>query len=286
MEILATWPVLVALSVLTYSISVLLQKVILRHDKSDPVAFAIIFQSLVGLVILAAALTHGFAVPNLAKYWLNVLIMVTLYGGANVIIFKALKVIDASTFTILFASRAFWTIAGALLFLGEGYSWARLVGTLLIIMSIGLVSWKKQKVGLGRGELLALLAGLLFGLAFVNDAFIIQGSDVLSYEAIAFILPTLGILAVQPRSVKKMPHLLSKGFLVKLLALSVLYGASAVTVFMAYKVGHNAAQIAPLVQTTTVVTVILSIIFLGEKTSLVRKSIGAVLSFVGVVLVG
>lgn len=286
MNILTTWPILVAISVITYSISVLLQKVILRNDKSDPVAFAVVFQALVGVVIGIGALAHGFAMPDLSRYWVNVLMMVVLYGAGNIVIFHALKLIDASTFTILFASRAFWTIVGALLFLGERYTWARLVGTLLIITSIVLVSWKKQKVGLGKGELLGLLAGVLFGVAFVNDAFIVQNSDVLSYEAIAFLLPTLGILLVQPKAVKKMPHLLKGDFLVKLLVLSIFYGISAVAVFMAYKAGHNASQIAPLVQTTTVVTVVLSIIFLKEKTALLRKSVGAVISFIGVVLVG
>jgi len=114
----------------------------------------------------------------------------------------------------------------------------------------------------------------------------VQNSDVLSYEAIAFFLPAAGILLLQPHAIRKMPHLLSGRFLMKLVIVSILYGASAVTVFLAYKVGHNASQIAPLVQTTTVVTVVLSIIFLKEKTALVRKSVGAVVSFIGVVLVG
>ena len=286
MNIFASWPVLVAISVVTYAVSVLLQKVILRHDKSNPVAFAIVFQTLVGVVIAIAALFHGFVMPDLAKYWSNMSVMVVLYGAGNIIIFNSLKLVDASTFTILFASRAFWTIVGALLFLGEHYTWARLVGAVLIVISIVLVSWKKRKLEFGKGELLGLLAGLVFGVAFVNDAFIVQNSDVLSYEALAFLLPTLAILLAQPRSVKHIPHLLKGSFLTKLLVLSILYGVSAVTVFMAYKVGRNASQIAPLVQTTTIVTVVLSIVFLKEKTALLRKSFGAAISFIGVVLVG
>jgi drug/metabolite transporter (DMT)-like permease len=286
MDILTTWPVLVAVSVSTYALSVLLQKVILRNDKSDPVAFAIVFQALAGSLIFVGAFLHGFELPDLSRYWANVLLMVVLYGAGNIVIFHALKLIDASTFTILFASRALWTIVGALVFLGEQYTWARLVGTLLIISSIALVSWSTQKIELGKGELLGLLAGVLFGAAFANDAVIVRNSDVLSYEALAFVLPAVGLLLAQPQAIRKMPHLLGGRILMKLVALSVLYGASAVTVFLAYKVGHNASQIAPLVQTTTVVTVVLSILFLKEKTALGRKSAGAIICFIGVVLVG
>jgi len=247
----------------------------------------VVFQALVGLVIGAAALVHGFSLPDLSHYWVNVVLMVILYGVGNICVFHALKIIEASTFTILLASRALWTIIGALLLLGESYTWLRLAGALLIISSIVLVSWKRrQKLALGKGEVFSLLAALFFGLAFVNDAFIIRGSDVLSYEAIAFVLPTIGILIAQPQAVKKIPHLLRKDSIMKLALLSAFYGVSAVTVFTAYKVGHNAAQIAPLEQTTTIVTVVLSIIFLKEKTALVRKSLGTVLSFVGIMLVG
>ena len=80
--------------------------------------------------------------------------------------------------------------------------------------------------------------------------------------------------------------MLSRNFLKKLGMLSILYAASAITIFSAYQVGRNAAQIAPLNQTSTILTVILAIIFLKERSQLVRKLLGGLLSFIGIVLVG
>ena len=280
------WQLLVLISVLTYAISVLLQKVILKDDDSDPIAYSIVFSLLTGVVTGVFALINGFHMPNLLAIWPNILLMVFCYGVGNILIFNALKIIDASEFTILFTTRAIWTVAGALLFLGEQYTFLKAFGALLIIIGVIVVSWKSQKLRFGKGELLSLGAGALFGIAFTNDAYIVQHADVMSYQTIAFILPALAVWLFKPKSTVKMMPLLKPKTAVRLLLLAVFYSISAITVFLAYQAGHNASQIAPLVQTTTIVTVILSIIFLHERNALFQKSIGTILSFIGIILVG
>ena len=280
-----SWQILVAISVVTYSISVLLQRLLLKNNKVDSVAFSIIFQLFTGILILVYALIRGFSTPNLIPLLPNLALMIILYGAGNVLIFKALKAVEASEFTIVFATRSLWTILAAILFLGESFSSKQLLGTGFILSSVALVSWQKG-LKLNRGTLISLLAALVFGLAFVNDAFIIRNFDVPSYLALAFIFPALAIWAITPASTGKMKSMLTNDFLQKLSLLGVLYATSAITIFLAYKVGRNAAQIAPLNQTATIVTVVLAIIFLKEKAQLARKIIGAIFSFIGVVLVG
>ncbi len=280
-----SWQILVAISVVTYSVSVLLQRLLLKNNKVDSVAFSIVFQLFTGVLILIYALIRGFSTPNLVPLLPNLALMILLYGAGNVFIFKALKAVEASEFTIIFATRALWTIFTAILFLGESFSSRQLLGTGLILSSVALVSWQKS-LKLNKGTLISLLAALAFGLGFANDAFIIRNFDVPSYLAIAFILPALAVWSVTPGSTSKIKSMLNKDFLKKLSLLGVLYATSAITIFLAYQVGRNAAQIAPLNQAATIVTVVLAIIFLKEKAQLARKIIGAILSFVGVVLVG
>lgn len=279
------WQILVAISVITYSISVLLQRVFLKNDKVDSVAFSIIFQLATGLLILVYAILRGFSVPNLVPLIPNLILTIILYGAGNVLIFKALKVVEASEFTIVFATRTIWTITAAILLLGEHFSLSQVLGTLLILSSLILVSWRK---GLkpGSGVLLSLTAAAFFGLAFINDAFIIRNFDVPSYLSIAFIAPALAIWMLFPKSTIKMRLMIEKKFLEKLAILSIFYAVSAITIFLAYQVGRNAAQIAPLNQTSTILTVILAIVFLKEGTQLGKKLLGAILSFIGIVLVG
>lgn len=263
----------------------MLQRVILKNDKTDPVAFSIVFQIFTGLLILIYSLIRGFSVPDLVPLLPNLILMTILYGAGNIFIFKALKTSEASQFTIIFATRTIWSITAAVLFLGEGFTAKQLLGTVLILSSIVLVAWQ-DKLRFGRGTLLSLVAAAFFGLAFANDASIVRNFDVPSYMAIAFIIPALAVWAIFPKSTIKMKPMLEKGFLKKLGILGIFYAVSALTIFFAYQIGRNAAQIAPLNQTSMILTVVLAIIFLKEKSQLGRKLLGLILSFIGILLLG
>jgi len=62
------WQLLTAISVVTLSISVLLQRLLLHKDKSDPYAYVVVFQGLVAFLIAVYALVHGFQMPGLQFY--------------------------------------------------------------------------------------------------------------------------------------------------------------------------------------------------------------------------
>lgn len=280
-----SWQILLLISIITYSLSVLLQRILLKKDKSDPIAYSIVFQLLTGILIGIYALFNGFSTPNLIPLIPNLLLMAILYGAGNVFIFSALKTIDASEFAIIFASRALWTVLGAIIFLKENFSPLQIMGTLLIITSVVLVSWKKQKFILSKGIVFSVFAALFFGLAFVNDALILNNFDVPSYVALAFIIPSFLIWTLYPKSTMKMKPLFGRKTLPKLLLLCFFYGISAITIYSAYQVGKNASQIATLDQTTTLVTVLLAVLFLKERSDLWRKLLGAIISIIGVILV-
>ncbi|MDP2672159.1 MAG: DMT family transporter [Candidatus Daviesbacteria bacterium] len=278
------WQLLVAISVVTYSISIILQRLLLKDDKSDPIAYSVVFQLLTGLIIGVYALIRGFSVPDLVPLIPNLVLMILLYGAGNIFIFKALKLGEASDFTILFASRTLWIIIAAVLFLKESFTLNQTLGTFLIIASVAIVTGKTKILHPQKSHIFALLGAAVFGLAFANDAFILRNFDVPSYLFIAFVAPALTVWALNPKSTQKMKPLLQGKSLQRLGILGVIYAVSAITIFLAYQIGRNAAQIAPLNQTSTMVTVILGILLLKERDNLPKKLLGAVISFVGVLL--
>lgn len=278
------WQLLVAISVFTYAFSVILQRVLLKDDKSDPVAYSVVFQLLTGLIIGAYALVRGFSVPDLMPILPNLLLMVLLYGAGNAFIFKALKLGEASDFTILFASRTLWIIVAAVLFLQESFTLNQALGTFLIIASVVIITGKAKILKPAKSHIFALIGAAAFGLAFANDAFILRNFDVPSYLFIAFVAPALAVWALNPKATQKMKPLLQGKSLQRLGLLGVIYAVSAITIFLAYQIGRNAAQIAPLNQTSTIVTVILGILLLKERDNLFKKLLGALISFFGVLL--
>ena len=112
-----TWEILLTISVLTFSVSILLQRVLLKDDQSDPIAYSIVYQLFTGILIGIYALFNGFTTPNLVQLIPNLILMIILYGGANIFMWNGLRMIDLSEFTIIFSSRALWTIIGGVVLL-------------------------------------------------------------------------------------------------------------------------------------------------------------------------
>jgi len=92
-----SWQILITLSIFLYSSSVLLQRVLLKNNKTDPISFAILFQTGVSLVIgLFVLITKGgINFPNLLPFFWSVVLMTVSYALANIFIFKSLKFTEA-----------------------------------------------------------------------------------------------------------------------------------------------------------------------------------------------
>ncbi|OGG11779.1 hypothetical protein A2Z00_05460 [Candidatus Gottesmanbacteria bacterium RBG_13_45_10] len=279
------WQAFLGLSILAEVCGRLIQRVLLRDDKSDPIAYLIVFLFVAGFLIGIYAVVTGFHIPPLGPILPNLLLMPVLYGAANVFIFKSLKSTEASVFTVLFASRALWLIFGALIFLHERFISTQFLGAFLIIAAVVLVSWKRQKISLQRGELYAILAALLFAVAILNDSFIVKTFDVVSYEAITYIATSLFIWLIYRHKTREVLSLARDTIIGKIAFLSIAYSISSVGYFMAYKLGNNAAQLGALYQLSSVLTVLFAIVLLNEKSNVKTKIFAGLLSFAGMLLV-
>jgi len=280
-----TWQIFIILSILSEAFGRLVQRIILKDDKSDPIAYAVVFQLLGAILIGTFTFYNGFKIPNLVPILLNVVFTPILWGGTNILIFKALKKTEASIFSILFATRAIWIIIAAVLFLGESFTTRQIFGTLLILTSVGLVSRKKETLHFDKGSILAILSSIALALAVVNDSFIIQSFDASTYLTYAYIAPGLLIWIVYPRSTGKIVAIFKNKILLKVGLLAFLYGSASLLYLYGYQLGNNAAQIASLFQISTLITVFLAIIILNERSHMLAKFSAAIFSFVGVLLV-
>lgn len=51
-----SWQLLTAISVLSLSVSVILQRTLIHRDKTDPFAYAVVFQGIVGILLMVVAI--------------------------------------------------------------------------------------------------------------------------------------------------------------------------------------------------------------------------------------
>lgn len=158
-------------------------------------------------------------------------------------------------------------------------------GTLLIILGVVLVTLKSAKVSFSRNEIYALLAGVCFGFANTNDRILLKTLNLYPFVFLAFVLPAVIVAIVKPNAARKMTAFLGKTLLTRMVVLCVVYAASAITFFAALQASPNSSQVASINLTNVILTVLLSIVFLRERTNIPKKLTGAVASFVGLILV-
>jgi drug/metabolite transporter (DMT)-like permease len=282
-----TWQILIWISVLLYAVSLLLQRVLLKDAKSDPISFSIFFQVGVAVIIgiIVFIIQGKIPIPNLSNVSWSLFAMVVLYSLANIFIFKSLKITEASRFTVIFSSKTLFAVIGATLFFKEGLVGPQWVGAILIILGVMAVSFKDFHTKLNVGDVMAFVAAILFGLANTNDRFLVKFFDPYSYVVIGFLLPGIAIGLFYPKKLAGLKVFIKKTFIFKMLLLCLMYGLSAVSFFAALQIAPNSSQVFTVGAFGAIVTVALSILILKERDFIARKILGAAMSVTGLLLV-
>lgn len=278
-----TWLTLALIGILSVSVANLFQKLAMKKEESDPVISTIAFQFITAIFAFIFSGIEGFKLPPVSLIFPNFLISTVFYGFGTLLIFKAIKEIEASEMAILVGASSIATIATAFLFLGERLSLLQFLGVLLILSSVVIAEFKRNSFKLNKGAVYALLGNVLYGLAVTNDTFILKSYDAISYTAIMLLLPGLLISIIYPLKFMSLIKNLKSHLSLNLGIFSFLYGIQAVTYYLALQTGALASQISIIFKSEIILTIILATIFLKERKNLIIKIIAAILVTVGVI---
>jgi len=280
-----TWQFYTAVSVVALSISIILQRILIHRDKINPFAYAVVFQAMVAIVISAFLIFQGFMLPNIKELWIPAVASMLLYGIGHVVYAKTLQKVEASVFSVLFASQAVWIMLLGVFWFNESLTALQIIGSALIFASI-LVLVKRQSLrSLDRGLILGLLTGLLFGLAITCWSYVGRHTDTLSWAALSFVGTSLSALLFYPKATRHMAPLFRGAILSRMMLLSVFYAIGCVAMLYAYKLG-TFTVVSPLRQTGIILTVLLALALLRtERKQVGRKLAAAAICSLGVVLI-
>lgn len=257
----------------------------MHKDKIDPFAYAVLFQGIVGVLLMIFAIYYGFRLLNIEIVIMPAVISILFYGIGHIVYAKTLQRVEASAFSVLFATQAIWIMLLGIILLNESMSVLQIAGTVLIFISVGVLAKNFRSIFSERGTLLGLFTGLMFGIATYSWSYVGRFTDTISWAAISFIGTALVAFLVRPSSVQKMKPLLKFGVLAKLAALAIFYGIGSLAMLFAYKYG-TFAIVSPLRQVSIIATVLLALSFIPKERSRVkRKILAAAICMVGVVLI-
>jgi drug/metabolite transporter (DMT)-like permease len=280
-----SWQILIGISVILASINSLLHRGLLKNEGSDAYAQSVVFTFLVGIFSLIILKVSGRHLSVLQWEQLPIFIAIALLSPlVFIFMFKGFKLIGASEHTMLLTSSRIWAILGAILFLKETPTITKLMGALLIIFGVILTEWKKERLKLNNGAIYVLLAAFFIAVAQTLAYFLLRNFDVLSFMVYNSLTATVLLLIFKPKIVRKFNFYFKIKNLINILFSSLNDGLANIFTFLAYQIGRNALQIGPLGATQIPLTVILAIIFLGERERLNQKIVGSLAALAGSVL--
>lgn len=278
-----SWQLLTIISILVFSSSTILHRILMKDRTSDPYTQTIVMYGLAGILSLVISVSLGrfhyqFSIDQL----LLLIPLACCISGGSVLLFKALQTLGASESSTLKSVQNLWVVFGAFILLGEPFSMMKVMGTIVIMLGIAVALWKRNQLTFGRGSLLIIISTLLYSSSDLLALFFVRDFDPLSLLVYISFLPVIVLLVLKPKSVTKISFYFkpSRAFVMGLLVLIDIVGT--LSVYTAYQVGRNAAQIGPLMGTITIVSVLMAIVFLKERDNMRNKLIGALIVVTGV----
>lgn len=280
------WQLLIAISVLLFSVNGLFHRILMKDESSDPYAQTIAFYGLGGMFAFVIAIFRGGFHYYISPSQIPLFFLLAIFAtAAPVFVFKSLKLIESSENTILLSSQKLWLVLGAFIFLQESFSLQKLVGTLIILLGITIAQWRKQQFVLNAGVVFVVLAALAYAIGDIISFHILRDFDAASFTVYLCFIPVITLLILKPKTISKLVFYRRPKYAVSIVTVAVDDTLAALAMYFAYQVGRNAAQIAPITGTQTIISVLLAIVILRERKHMVQKIIGAIAVMIGVLLV-
>lgn len=276
-----SWFFLALLSVIGVAIQSILQRLLMKGDKTDPYSYTIIFQSLLILLYVPIAIVHGFYFPHIGAPFLFFVLSAIFWGAATYFIFRAMHLLEASEVTILTTTGVIVTILISIVFLHEIFGYQKVLGTAITCIAVIMVTNLKKGFTYNKGVLFALLATSCAGIAIVLDGINVKNYDVISYSIIINALIVVMLLALRPRALTNWRNYFRSNFFKKMLPLGVFSVLQGLTVLLALQTPGVTAQVGAIRQSSVILTVIFAMVFLQERDNIFKKIIAASLVTVG-----
>jgi len=281
------WQIPAIISLITVSFANVLERHLMRHDKSDPIGYAIVFQFILAIFAFIFAILFGrWIPPNIQKMPINWLLSGVLWAGATLFGFKAIKSLSAGETNTLTSSASVISMLLGFALFKENLKPIVIFGAVLIFISIFVIYSRKLNFISRKGIIFALLAACCSGVAVVNDAYILKTYEAFSYTAISSLLPGILLLILFLPNFLKLIKTMNIKFIAIMIVFCILYVAQAIAYYFAFEKGAPVSQLSPLIRSSVVLTVILGAIFLKERDNLLRKVIASIIMLIGVLLLG
>jgi drug/metabolite transporter (DMT)-like permease len=234
------------------------------------------------LAILAFFVTgsyQDFHIPTDYRAFISVGFAVFFYGMFERNRFHAAKLLEASVLTIITNISAVVAFIGAAILYSEPITSEKLVGSLLILISLFMATYDKSiKNTSKKGILIGIFISIMLGFAWMLDKNGTMYFNSETYSIFVWVFPL--ILICFPKISIAEVKLEFKGASWRIWLLALLNVVGYIMQLKAFSTAE-ATTVIPILQISTLLTVILGMIFLKERDRVVVKLSAGILAVAG-----
>lgn len=277
-----SWIILAFGSVIFFTSLNLLQRV-LAVDSKYPRAMAILFNGIAALIALfiftATGSFKNISLPSNPEAWIALFIASFCYAMFERGRFVAAKLLDASMLTTITNISVLVAFLGALFLYSETLTIHKLLGGILIIGALFLVSINKQaKKSSKKGVIIAVVISVMLGLGWMLDKLGTQFFNANTYNIFIWTVPIIFVYLPYIKLSEIRSELKIASWKIFLLS-----GLNVIGYLMQLKALETAeaTRVIPIVQTSTLFTILMGIILLKEREHIPRKIIAGLMAIIG-----
>lgn len=277
------WLTLTIISAVTYAVAEIVGKYV-SDEKSEPVFIGIIAAFFTTIMSFQFASFEPMKVPSNVWALAGMVASSALVALGIITYYEGLKHSDISEFGLLSRSRTLMMVLGGIFFFQERFSFIQIIGSVIILYSVFLLSWKGGKFRFGKGAKFALATAVLFALGALFDKAVITYYTPIMYTflmyllTVAFMLPLAFYRFLEGA---KFPKAKTVGLL---FIAGSLYGVSAYCIYTAYFVGGSISLVTLASQLEIPITIIWGIFMMKENKRIIPKLISMALLIIGIIL--
>lgn len=247
-------------------------------------ALTVLIEGLAGLIILIFMPLLEIKFPNDIKVYIFLGIAIIFYAIYDRLATSVRRGIEASTYSIIKQLSTVFMIIAGLVFFKEPFILNKVIGAFLIVISNVLVFYKKGNFKLDKYVLLGIGANIFYTAALFIDVNLSDSFNLPFYVATTLIVPALLIALFERIKPKDIINEFKNGNKIAIVATAVSWGVMIFFQLRAYQLG-KVTVVAPLCSLTVILNVIVAYLFLGEKSSLLKKIIASILIIISVLLI-
>jgi drug/metabolite transporter (DMT)-like permease len=275
--------IFLAFGSITFFTSLNLLQRVLAVESKNPRAMAVLFNVVAALIAILIFILTGayrnFSLPYGTKPWMALLIASLGYAIFERGRFVAAKLLDASIFTTVGNISVLVAFTGALFLYGESLTTTKLIGGSLVLLALLLVSINGsiKKASL-KGLAVGIFISIMLGIGWMLDKLGAQYFNSDTYNILIWTLPVIFIYFPYMKIDDIKTELKLASWKVFLLA-----GLNVVGYLMQLKALEiaEATRVIPIIQTSTLTTVLFGIILLKERERITIKIVAGSLALLG-----